>query len=202
MINNVTGVVNKNLNDIKCDLETGDLYIIGYNSPITSNYYFLKINRVNPAEKNLIEHEETNYFNIGDGNDCKNYTLNANLTTVTLFETYDDAKSVVNMLFDTVKIKPDVLQIKNICEQYYCITHYQETLNDIKTSKEWHFNPRGYTQRSSINSNYTTVMQYYFKLNDYDNFVTKLRECKLDCINILHNKILEIQQHKAEYLLS
>lgn len=207
---NVPGAVLQNLYDLKHDPTAADLYLIGYNSPFTSNYNFLNIYTLNSEGVSSI----LSQMRTVDGFDLENKPKNFEISTVpshaTLFNIYEAAKFVADKLVElhelrsedsTVKFRPDILQIKNICEQYYCITHYDETYQDVKTSKEWLFNPLDYTERNSINSAYNTVHHYYFKLNDYDKFAMKLRECKLDCINVLQNKILTIQQRKPEDLL-
>lgn len=75
-----------------------------------------------------------------------------------------------------------LVKVKEVCEIYYFI-EMSYNKEQITIGKTWSYKNKG--------TPFLLSRQYY-TLNQFDEFVTKLKELKLEVINVYHNKILAI----------
>lgn len=219
MSNNVPGAYTYTLYDLQENKHSfvGDLYLIGFNSPFTNIYYFLTIKQIDIfAMDKPVDIKPEQWLPIYDavGNTFdrkpKNFEQTSFPHLATLFVNYEDAKNAAIKLVNLFeanadeslpKFNPDILQVKNICERYYNITHYTHQ-HSLEIAKRWLHNPMDYEENNLLNSERIHVCHYFFPLEEYDRFVEKLRDIKIDCINGLQEKILKIGSKKPETLLA
>lgn len=75
-----------------------------------------------------------------------------------------------------------LVKVKEVCEIYYFI-EMSYNKEQLVIGKTWSYKNRGTP---------TLLSKQWYNLNQFNKFVTKLKELKLEVINVHHNKILAI----------
>lgn len=166
------------------DIKDGELYLIYYKKNDSDRPTYVQLLKPDQLKEKMVDKDGVERIH-------KHYQSFSLPEYATLFETNQFAQGVA-ITVNEKDSKTHIGQVKDLCEIYYIIEKTYKK-DHITIGKEWSYKDR--------NSNSDSLSKLYYNLNQFNEFVAKLKDVKFETIQHIHTKMLEVYNLNPNDLL-